>query len=280
MVYNLDNSLKVRMFGRVSQEQGAWHAGCKSANNIVLYCTEGIIRMQIGETVLRVEPSDLLLIPANAFYKPLAGGSCQYCFFHFDAEPLSDGIQIPASVAIAPHTKLKKGYAYTCTENYPSLVKLAIHTQGVSNHIEELFRRAEMLKPNRSFSDQLLLDNLLRELLIEMGKTTAPPGNRHLSEIRSFIDRHYFEPLTLSGLAEAFSLSQSYVARLFRTELGMKPSQYINRIRISVAKTMLVQTDMAVAEIAEAVGYADIYYFSHVFKQIVGLSPSSFRSRS
>ena len=280
MVYDLDCNPKAKMFGKVSQKQGAWHTGLECEDNIVLYCTEGIIHMQIGETVLRVQPTDLLLIPANTFYRPLAGGSCQYFFFHFAAAPLPDTAEIPSSIAIAPHTKLKKGYAYTCTENYASLVRLPIHAPSAPKHMEELFHKAEMLKPNRSFSDQLLLDNLLRELLIEMGKATAPRGNRHLSEIRSFIDRNYSQSLTLSSLAETFSLSQSYIARLFRTELGMKPSQYINRIRISAAKAMLAQTDLPVAEIAEAVGYADIYYFSHVFKQVTGLTPSSFRSTS
>lgn len=50
-------------------------------------------------------------------------------------------------------------------------------------------------------------------------------------------------------------------------ELGCKPSAYVNRIRISAAKLLLTDTDMTVREIADRVGYSDVYYFSKVFKK-------------
>ena len=60
-------------------------------------------------------------------------------------------------------------------------------------------------------------------------------------------------------------------------KLNCKPSEYINNVRISAAETLLRETDMSVSEIAERVGYSDVYYFSKTFKRLVGCSPSKIR---
>jgi AraC-like DNA-binding protein len=95
--------------------------------------------------------------------------------------------------------------------------------------------------------------------------------------IINYIENHYADNLSLSALATRFSLSQSYIARIFRKELYCKPSEYVNKIRISVAKTLLAQTNLSVSEIAEKVGFLDVYYFSKVFKKIIGTSPIKYR---
>jgi len=82
----------------------------------------------------------------------------------------------------------------------------------------------------------------------------------------------------LSVLSEKLGLSQSYIALLFKKELACKPSEYINNVRVTVAKTILSETDMPVSEISEKVGYSDVYYFSKIFKKIIGVPPSKIRS--
>jgi len=143
--------------------------------------------------------------------------------------------------------------------------------------IRNIFERAEKLHPNEKFSDQLLLDHLLKEILLYIGN-----DNSHLSsqliKILKYIDRHYSASLSLSVLSEKLGLSQSYIALLFKKELACKPSEYINNVRVTVAKTILSETDMPVSEISEKVGYSDVYYFSKIFKKIIGVPPSKIRS--
>ena len=277
MIYNLDTAVRVRMFGHVSQKCGGWHNGARPSIDIVLYCTDGEINMQIDGAVFHVETGDLLIIPPNAFYRPLAGGSCQYYFFHFEAERLSDTHDIPTHIMISPHANLTDGFAYTCESQYRAVTRVQQHTKHAPYLVKSIFERAKDLKPNVSFSDQLRLDLLLRELLICMGEENSPKQNKRLTEIIAYIEKHYSDNLCLSALSKRFSLSKSYIARLFREEMSCKPSEYVNRIRISVAKAILLQTNMTVSEIAEKVGYSDIYYFSKIFKRIVGTSPLSMR---
>lgn len=280
MIYDLDSTVKVSMFGKVEQDCGNWHNGRKVSDNIILYCVDGTINMKIENEIFYIQKGDLLLIPKKSFYKPLEGGSCQYYFFHFQATTLSATEDLPDSIAIVPHTELTAGYAYTCQKSYHSAVKVKIHTKNVSYDIRDIFEKSSNLKPNVSFSDKLLLDNFLRELLIHIGKNKLPHCNKYFMSILEYISEHFSESLSLSVLSEHFALSQSYICRLFKKELSLKPSEYINRVRISAAKAMLLETDMTITEIAEKSGYSDVYYFSRVFKKIIGMSPLKMRNEN
>ena len=57
----------------------------------------------------------------------------------------------------------------------------------------------------------------------------------------------------------------------------MSPSKYLTMVRMEQAKQLLQQTDEAMAQIALAVGYQDVFYFSKVFKKSEQLSPSEYR---
>ena len=63
----------------------------------------------------------------------------------------------------------------------------------------------------------------------------------------------------------------------FRSYAGMSPTKYRNSIRINVAKSDLLNTNMTVKEIAEKVGFDDAFYFSRIFRSITGTSPKAFR---
>lgn len=277
MTFSLDREIRVKMFGHVSQKCGNWHNGARTSDNLVLYCTDGEINMEIEHESFHMQEGDLLLIPCGALYKPLDGGSCRYYFFHFEATELTDTNDALHYMIISPHIGLSEGFGYTCVSSYVSTVNVQQQIKNAPYYIRDIFKRAERLRPNANFSDQLLLDHLLRELLIHIGDTLCPQQNKHLKEMLDYIEHHYFENLSLSSMANRFSLSQSYIARLFKKELSCKPSEYVNRVRISVAKTMLSETDMTVTEVAEKVGYSDVYYFSKTFKRVVGSPPSAMR---
>lgn len=74
--------------------------------------------------------------------------------------------------------------------------------------------------------------------------------------------------------------SQGHIRRLFKTEFGVSPNEYLRSVRIRRAKSLLVNSDYSVSKIAELTGFNDLYYFSKTFKQITGDSPSSYRQRN
>ncbi|MBY9087913.1 helix-turn-helix transcriptional regulator [Paenibacillus sp. HN-1] len=101
-----------------------------------------------------------------------------------------------------------------------------------------------------------------------------------ITEIIGYIYEHYRDDLTLAELARLFQINPSYLSRQFKKNTGLTLSAYITGHRITIAKNLLVTTEMNVTEVAFGVGFNNISYFNWVFKNIVGMTPKVFRKES
>jgi len=93
----------------------------------------------------------------------------------------------------------------------------------------------------------------------------------------AYIHEHYAESVTREDVARHVSVSEDYLTRCFRQELGVTPMAYLNRYRVKQARALLAAGEKNVTEVAFAVGFSDSNYFSRVFRQEVGMSPSAYR---
>lgn len=89
----------------------------------------------------------------------------------------------------------------------------------------------------------------------------------------------YFERHRVEALAALAGMSATHFSRVFKAAFGTSPIDWLRRERIGQAKRRLAETDDAIKEIAEQVGYADRFFFSKDFKQLTGLTPREFRAR-
>lgn len=80
-------------------------------------------------------------------------------------------------------------------------------------------------------------------------------------------------------LAEASGLSVSHFRTLFRHVTGFSPVQYQNYLSMARAKDLLLSGNISVSEAANMIGIGDIYYFSRMFKQYMGVSPSNAKEK-
>lgn len=87
---------------------------------------------------------------------------------------------------------------------------------------------------------------------------------------------HYSEDLNLIGLAAMAGLSQSHYTRLFKKYSGHSPIDYLAHLRMDRAKELLSLSDYRLKAISQSVGYQDEFYFSRIFKKIVGMSPTAY----
>ncbi len=93
-----------------------------------------------------------------------------------------------------------------------------------------------------------------------------------------YICKHATLPVSRWQIADEVHVSEDYLTRIFKKELGLSPWDYLNRYRIWMAGTLLRNTGMSVNDVAVATGFQDQAYFCRVFKKIRGFSPSRVRS--
>lgn len=94
------------------------------------------------------------------------------------------------------------------------------------------------------------------------------------------IQKGYANIQKVSAVADKLGLNMEYFCRLFKSETGSTFVTYLTEHRLKVAETLLKNTDMKVSEIASAVGYDNLSYFSRLFKKKVGANPYSYRANS
>ncbi len=94
-----------------------------------------------------------------------------------------------------------------------------------------------------------------------------------------FITDHYRENIKLDALAEQIHLSPRYFCTRFKQYYKVTPINLVMRLRMAYARDLLSDVNLQITEIARLCGYADVYYFSRLFKQEHGITPSGFRTQ-
>lgn len=141
------------------------------------------------------------------------------------------------------------------------------------NALDQLFR-LETMADLRCFVASYLEE--ICQWVLE--KRTGRSGNV-IESIRTYINAHYAENLTIADIAGSVYLSQTYVSLLFKQETGETIYEYLMKVRISKAKELLRDPRTKFYEVCQAVGYTDPSYFSKLFKKMTGLTPSAYRDQ-
>ncbi len=100
-----------------------------------------------------------------------------------------------------------------------------------------------------------------------------------LRRARDLMDRDYAKPLDVPMLARAAYMSPAHFSRQFRAAYGETPYAYLMTRRVERAMTLLRRGDLSVTDVCFAVGCTSLGSFSARFSEIVGVSPSVYRSR-
>ena len=101
-----------------------------------------------------------------------------------------------------------------------------------------------------------------------------------LRRVRDRIDREYAEPLNVEALARGVNMSAGHLSRQFKLAYGESPYSYLMTRRIERAKALLQRGDLNVTEVCFAVGCSSLGTFSTRFTELVGMSPSTYRSEA
>lgn len=98
-----------------------------------------------------------------------------------------------------------------------------------------------------------------------------------VKSVTEYIEEHFSEQITSTTAAEKLYLNNSYFCRVFKNNFGCCFAEYLTSYRIAQAKMLLNMTEMSVSDIAIKCGFNDFSYFSKMFREMVGVTPSKYR---
>lgn len=96
---------------------------------------------------------------------------------------------------------------------------------------------------------------------------------------QSYIFTHLYEEISLSDLANVTGMNPRYISSLFKKEVGISISEYIQRERIEEAKNLMTLTNHSLAEIYSMLNFHDQSHFTKVFKKFTGVTPKQFKDK-
>lgn len=145
---------------------------------------------------------------------------------------------------------------------------------------ERIFTRMQSTKPGDTASCDAAVAEIIaiayeaRPSLLDSAAPELPPAVvKALEQMRLY----YHKPTRVAELAATAGMSESHFSRMFKAAMGTSPIDWLRRERINQAKRRLVESDDAIKEVAQQVGYSDQFFFSKDFKKMTTLTPTQFR---
>ncbi|MDD3278454.1 MAG: response regulator [Lachnospiraceae bacterium] len=132
-----------------------------------------------------------------------------------------------------------------------------------------------------SFSDLEKLERWIREICENVWHAQYQEKqviySDRMARAVAYIKDAYDSPVTSEEISDYLQISESYFRKIFREELGMKPTEYLNQYRIEKAMELLRENNCRIQDVYEKVGFSSSQHFSKVFKKIAGCSPWQFQ---
>ncbi|SFA93406.1 AraC-type DNA-binding protein [Cohnella sp. OV330] len=236
--------------------------GCDS--HIVIYCTDGAGWVEQEGKTQPIAERHLAVIPAGVPHRYGASAESPWSIYWFHLK----------GDHVAAHLRL---YGL---HGRPVQVPI-----GLQTHFLESFERCYSLLMDKPYSlpAQVQVSQTLAQLLGAIGLGTGGTSRHRKREediehaIR-YMNDHLQSSIALPELAFHTGLSKQHLIYLFKQETSFSPIDYFLRLKMQRAGQLLSLTGMAIKEVAAEVGFGDPYYFSRMFKKLMGVSPSDYRS--
>ena len=238
----------------------------------MIYTTKGGVTFRIGEEIYHVRAGELIFYPANLTHTIVETDekSWEVSFLTFECESqhinsLSGKVFVPdGSVADRIRSLFRFGGKF-----FYNLPPMSRDTVG-------MYCRAGELELMRIKSE---LEAVLTRLCLTLSRKRSERHSEVFNIATQYMQDHLGEQLTLERLAREAGVSVSTLKKAFRDESGGGVNSYYIDLKLSHAAKLLCESDLAVGEIADKLGFSTQFYLSEQFKSRYGLSPLAYRKQ-
>ncbi|MCR4735728.1 MAG: AraC family transcriptional regulator [Treponema sp.] len=154
-------------------------------------------------------------------------------------------------------------------------VKNVENLSEIENPFDRLFKLSESSENSQKCS--ILLYEFILLIKRNCLEKSNPLTNLHVQKAIKYMEENYSRDITIEEISKSADLSIQHFCRIFHRITKMRPLEYLAKIRISRAKSLLENSNLSVSQVGKAVGYQDNNYFGIVFKNHEGISPGKWK---
>ena len=143
---------------------------------------------------------------------------------------------------------------------------------------EKLYNAFQENTVNGRFRAKAYMTLIIAEFLEELSSSdreNSEPSD-YVSRFIEYMTNHYSEAIDLNKVVSEYGISPSRFRAIFKHQMNRAPLEYIIDYRMEQAKRLFITKKYNISEVSYMVGYDDMHYFSRLFKQKVGCSPTEF----
>jgi len=154
-----------------------------------------------------------------------------------------------------------------------------------TNTLEKLFRLCltenQTANPDLRYLKHLIICIFLKVFKLSAKSNGAPPAEESpIQAALLYIHMHFRENPNLAEVAKIAHYNSSHFSHTFHKELGTTYCEYLNMLKISYAKELLISTSLKISDICFECGFASHSNFLRLFKEKIGLSPMQYRKKA
>ncbi|GAK42444.1 AraC family transcriptional regulator [Paenibacillus urinalis] len=113
----------------------------------------------------------------------------------------------------------------------------------------------------------------------ESSLAETPEEPSWVQQGKEYLEIHYAGGITIKSVADYVGVERTHFTKTFHKTYGISPMKYMQELRMNEAKLLLTGTNYKLGEIAQSVGYPDLFSFSKAFKSYEGVSPAKYREK-
>lgn len=226
----------------------------------ILYVTEGAGCTVVNGKQLFLQAGQMIIYAPNSVHKPFSGGTVEIISFDtatvFPVQYCNRPITLSGAQRIRLHQLIMQ--TLPMFETRPDIKGMVL----------------------KSHADQYDIQNAKNKLELFLLEIIRPDGGAQQERIDTVTDymlENIHRMLTLQEISNELGISVSSLKRLMQEHYCQSPAKYFGQLKLDEAKRLILNSPMNMTQIAEALGFSSVHYFSRVFKQQTGKSPTDYK---
>ncbi len=246
---------------------------------------KGEVNVYAGEKFHNLKKGDIIFHKPNEFHDVNSNGL------------IAPNLVVMSFACTSPAISFFNGKVLQVNEAERLLLAQIIQEarHAFAGRMDDPYQEELVRNENPQFAGEQLIRLYLEQLLIQlirrnMVRTLPAVSTTHVksmkqkadgalfAQIEEYMESHICETLTIEQLCRSNSIGRSQLQKLFRSRSGYGTIEYFSRMKIDLAKQMIREDQYNFTQIADAIGFSSVHYFSRQFKKITGMTPSEYAS--